>query len=70
MTVTVARLPVGLVIDPLYNHVYWTERFTGKLCRCNLDGSLKSVVLQEDALFALTFDYRNRLVLGSLDNDD
>ncbi|XP_052081039.1 low-density lipoprotein receptor-related protein 6-like [Mytilus californianus] len=67
VTVTVARLPVGSVIDPLYNHVYWTERFTRKLYRCNSDGSLKSVILQEDALFALTLDYRNRWLYYSTD---
>ncbi|CAC5403634.1 VLDLR [Mytilus coruscus] len=66
--VTFASRPVGLVIDPLYNHVYWTERSTGKLCRCNLDGSLKSVILQDDPLFALTFDYRNRWLYYSTDN--
>ncbi|CAG2241717.1 LRP2 [Mytilus edulis] len=58
--VTHASVPIGIAIDPLYSHVYWTEYNAGNIYRCNLDGSDKSRVLSEDPLFGLTLDYRNR----------
>lgn len=59
---TGASEPIGIAIDPLYGHVYWTEYNAGNIYRCSLDGSEKSLVLSEDPLFAITLDYRNRFV--------
>ncbi|XP_063412153.1 low-density lipoprotein receptor-related protein 5-like [Mytilus edulis] len=55
-----ASVPIGIAIDPLYDQVYWTEYNAGNIYRCNLDGSGKSRVLNDDPLFALTLDYQNR----------
>ncbi|XP_052080605.1 low-density lipoprotein receptor-related protein 5-like [Mytilus californianus] len=61
--VTNASVPIGIAIDPLYGNVYWTEYNVGKagnIYRCNLNGSDKFLVLNDDPLFALTLDYRYR----------
>ncbi|VDI79591.1 Hypothetical predicted protein [Mytilus galloprovincialis] len=58
--VTTAAQPISLVIDPLYENVYWTELYTGKICRCNLKGLDKACILQDDRLYAITLDHRNR----------
>ncbi|CAC5403636.1 unnamed protein product [Mytilus coruscus] len=57
-TVTVADKPTGLAIDPVSNHLYWTEQSKGNLYRSNLDWSLKTLILQDDIIFALTIDFR------------
>ncbi|XP_052081119.1 low-density lipoprotein receptor-related protein 1-like [Mytilus californianus] len=59
-TVTVADNPIGLAIDSVGNHVYWTEQSKGNLYRCNLDGSKKTLILQDDTLFALTIDLQEK----------
>lgn len=59
---TSADGPIDVAVDSFYNHIYWTERYTGRLNRCNLDGLNKSVILKEDALFALVLDSRNGFV--------
>ncbi|XP_076089216.1 low-density lipoprotein receptor-related protein 6-like [Mytilus galloprovincialis] len=58
--VTTAEQPISLVIDPVYEHVYWTERYTGKICRCNFNRLNKACILKEDRLYAITLDHRNR----------
>lgn len=60
--VTVATYPVGLVVEPLNNHVYWTENYSGKIYRCNFNGSFKVLILQTNNAFALSIDYKNRFV--------
>lgn len=57
--VTSAREPIALVIDPLLNHVYWTEIYQQKIYRCNFDGTNKNLILQDDQLYAITLDYVN-----------
>ncbi|XP_052081028.1 low-density lipoprotein receptor-like isoform X1 [Mytilus californianus] len=64
--VTIANNPIGIAIDPLYNHVYWIERYTGKLYQCNMDGSNQFLILQDDPMFALTLDIANRWVYYSI----
>ncbi|XP_052103387.1 low-density lipoprotein receptor-related protein 5-like [Mytilus californianus] len=64
--VTMANNPIGIAIDPLYNHVYWIERYTGKLYQCNMDGSNQLLILQDDPMFALTLDIANRWVYYSI----
>ncbi|XP_076087726.1 vitellogenin receptor-like [Mytilus galloprovincialis] len=59
-TVTAADKPTGLAIDPVNNHLYWTEQFKGNLYRSNLDGSDKTLILQDDIIFALTIDFKER----------
>ncbi|XP_052081046.1 low-density lipoprotein receptor-related protein 6-like [Mytilus californianus] len=64
-TVTMADKPVGVAVDPLSSHVYLTEYGTGKLYRCNLDGSNKINILKDDPLYALTLDLSHRLMYYS-----
>ncbi|XP_063412590.1 hemicentin-2-like [Mytilus trossulus] len=59
-TVTVADKPTGLAIDPANDHLYWTEQSKGNLYRSNLDGSKKTFILQDDIIFALTIDFKER----------
>ncbi|CAC5403632.1 LRP8 [Mytilus coruscus] len=66
-TVTQARRPIGVAIDPVDNHVYWTERLAPEeLKRCNFDGTNKISILQNGQLYALTLDYRNRWLYYSI----
>ncbi|XP_052081035.1 low-density lipoprotein receptor-related protein 1B-like [Mytilus californianus] len=66
-TVTQARRPIGVAIDPVGNHVYWTERMAPEeLKRCNFDGSNNTSILQNGQLYALTLDYRNRWLYYSI----
>ncbi|VDI83632.1 Hypothetical predicted protein [Mytilus galloprovincialis] len=58
--VTTATQPISLVIDPLYENVYWTELYTGKICKCNFKGLNKACILQDDNIYAITLDQRNR----------
>lgn len=60
--VTAANKPIGVAVDSFYNHIYWTEKYTGRLKRCNLDGSDKSIILETDPLFSLLLDSRNGFV--------
>ncbi|CAG2222561.1 unnamed protein product [Mytilus edulis] len=57
--VAAAREPIALVIDPLLNHVYWTEIYQQKIYRCDFDGTNKISILQDDQLYAITLDYVN-----------
>ncbi|XP_076089409.1 uncharacterized protein LOC143059745 [Mytilus galloprovincialis] len=59
--VTMANNPIGIAIDPLYSHLYWIERYTGKLYQCNMDGSNQLLILQDYPMFALTLDVINRV---------
>ncbi|CAC5419443.1 VLDLR [Mytilus coruscus] len=67
-TVTDADRPISVAIDPVYNHVYWTERNTGKIYRCNFDGANKTEILQDGKVYALTLDHRNRWLYYSTNN--
>ncbi|CAG2241716.1 VLDLR [Mytilus edulis] len=58
--VTTAEQPISLVIDPVYEHVYWTERYTGKICRCNFNRLNKACILKDDRLYGITLDNRYR----------
>ncbi|CAC5365943.1 unnamed protein product [Mytilus coruscus] len=58
--VITAAEPIALVIDPLDEYVFWTELYTGKICKCNFNGLNKACILQDDKLYAITLDYRSR----------
>ncbi|CAC5408638.1 VLDLR [Mytilus coruscus] len=58
--VILADRPIGVAVDPFCNHVYWTERYTGNLYRCDVDGSNKEFILQDGQLYALALDHLNR----------
>ncbi|VDI83630.1 Hypothetical predicted protein [Mytilus galloprovincialis] len=64
--VTMANNPIGIAIDPLYSHLYWIERYTGKLYQCNMDGSNQLLILQDYPMFALTLDVINRWIYYSI----
>ncbi|XP_071150585.1 low-density lipoprotein receptor-like [Mytilus edulis] len=53
---TTAAQPISLVVDPVSENVYWTELYTG----WNLNGINKACILQDDNVYAITLDYRNR----------
>ncbi|XP_076088988.1 low-density lipoprotein receptor-like [Mytilus galloprovincialis] len=66
-TVILTPDPISVAVDSVHNHVYWTEIYAGKLYRCNVDGSNKQLVLQEDQLYALILDQKNRWLYYSTD---
>lgn len=65
---TTAAQPISLVVDPVSENVYWTELYTGKICRWNLNGINKACILQDDNIYAITLDYRNRCISDYLCN--
>ncbi|XP_063447887.1 low-density lipoprotein receptor-related protein 6-like isoform X1 [Mytilus trossulus] len=52
--------PISVAIDPVYNHVYWTERNTGKIYRCDFDGTNKREILNDGKVYALALDHKKR----------
>ncbi|XP_076089458.1 protein cueball-like [Mytilus galloprovincialis] len=59
--VSSASEPIGVTVDSINGHVYWTEYTAKKIYRCNLNGTDKLLILTDvDALCAITLDYRNR----------
>lgn len=58
-----ASEPIGVTVDSINGHVYWTEYTAKKIYRCNLNGTGKLLILTDvDALYAITLDHRNTLV--------
>ncbi|XP_076087722.1 uncharacterized protein LOC143058145 [Mytilus galloprovincialis] len=59
--VTSASEPIGVIVDSINGHVYWTEYTAKKIYRCNLNGTGRLLILTDnDALYAITLDHRNR----------
>lgn len=56
--------PVGVAIDTVNSHVYWTEQlaFSRQIRRCNFDGTNPVVILNEKSPWAISLDLINRLV--------
>jgi hypothetical protein len=53
-------MPFDIAIDQEHDHVYWTDRSssTGRIMRCNLDGSNQSV-LETDLYTPLSISLDN-----------
>ncbi|CAC5394045.1 HMCN [Mytilus coruscus] len=56
--------PVGVAIDPVDYHVYWTEMFSSsrRIRRCNFDGTNPVIILDEESPWAISLDLINRWI--------
>lgn len=55
--------PFGISFDSVNRHLYWTElSSTGRIKRCNPDGSNVTVLLNEAVPSVLTLDIQNRWI--------
>ncbi|CAG2249887.1 unnamed protein product [Mytilus edulis] len=56
--------PVGVAIDTVNSHVYWTEQLalSRQIRRCNFDGTNPVVILDEKSPWAISLDLINRLI--------
>ncbi|XP_071178161.1 very low-density lipoprotein receptor-like isoform X2 [Mytilus edulis] len=52
--------PFGIAFDSVNNHLYWTELSSGRIQRCNMDGSNVTFLLIGDRPTSLTLDKKNR----------
>ncbi|CAC5416396.1 unnamed protein product [Mytilus coruscus] len=65
--VPAAATPVNVVIDPMYDHLYWTERYTGgRIARCNFGGSNMTLITNEIQPWAIMLDLTNRWLYYSI----
>lgn len=57
--------PVGVAIDPVDYHVYWTETFSSsrRIRRCNFDGTNPVVLINEKSPWTISLDLINRFVI-------
>lgn len=54
--------PYYVAFDSENSHLYWTEHgSSGKIMRCNSDGSHLTTIVNESRPTALTLDTKNRL---------
>ncbi|CAG2223666.1 unnamed protein product [Mytilus edulis] len=53
---------IGIAFDSVNKHIYWTEDATGKIMRCNADGTNKTTIFEETEPGALSIDIENRFV--------
>ncbi|CAC5416403.1 unnamed protein product [Mytilus coruscus] len=59
--------PADVAVDPMYEHLYWTEKIRGgRIARCNFDGSNIITILNEDFPWAITVAFENRLMYYSI----
>ncbi|CAC5416402.1 unnamed protein product [Mytilus coruscus] len=59
--VSAADDPANVAIDTISEHLYWTERVMGgRLARCSYDGNNITIIMNEDNLWAITLDMKNR----------
>ncbi|XP_071150530.1 hemicentin-1-like [Mytilus edulis] len=56
--------PVGVAIDPVDYHVYWTETFSSsrRIRRCNFDGTNPVVLINEKSPWTISLDLINRWI--------
>lgn len=40
--------PEGIAVDPLHDHVYWTDSGTDEIVRANLDGTNRATIINSD----------------------
>ncbi|CAC5383739.1 HMCN [Mytilus coruscus] len=64
-TVTVTEhYPVGVAVDPINYHVYWTETFSSsrRIRRCNFDGTNPVPILDDESPWTISLDLINRWI--------
>lgn len=64
------RNPAGLAIDSKFDHIYWTEIGTGRIVRCNLNGTDRYAFPEIISNpFVIQLDLANRLIYYVERND-
>lgn len=59
-----ATTPVDIVFDSVNSHLYWAETLhSGKIMRCNPDGTDVKIILNDLSPSALALDIQNRYVV-------
>lgn len=58
---------MNVAIDQQSQYLYWTERAaSGRIGRCNFDGTNIFTILNDSYIWALAIDFKNRFVFHRL----